>query len=164
MKRWARLFARLYPMQWRKRYGEEFNALLEESPLGLLVLSDILKGAFQMQLQALIPAGKTASGFAMLGMMAALALSMWIPSTYIAEGAIRTSADAKEISRTIQSTLNRATTLALIDKYDLYAEQRGKLPMEDFVEIVRKNTSVSTPQTNRRCRPDTSNIQGSRSF
>ncbi len=136
----------LYPKQWRERYGEEFSVLLEEIPTGLGVLSDVLKGAFLMQLQSLIPAGKTASVFAMAGTIAALAISIWIPSTYIAEGAIRTTADAREISSTIQSTLTRATTLALVDKYDLYAAQRGKLPLEDFVEIVRKNTSVSTPQ------------------
>ena len=31
MKRLIRFLARLYPTRWRERYGEEFDALLEDS-------------------------------------------------------------------------------------------------------------------------------------
>ena len=34
MKRVALLLIRLYPANWRARYGEEFKALLEESSAG----------------------------------------------------------------------------------------------------------------------------------
>ena len=146
MKRWKQLFVRLYPKQWRERYGEEFRVLLEETPSGLWVLLDILKGAFLMQFHSLITVGKTTSTFAMIGMIAALVVSIWIPSWYIADGALRTTAEDREINSTIQSTLNRATTITLVDKYDLYAAQRGKLPLEDFVEMVRKNVNVSAQQ------------------
>lgn len=36
---------RLYPHTWRERYGEEFEALLEECPLSFMSLLDILMGA-----------------------------------------------------------------------------------------------------------------------
>jgi len=32
MKRLARALTRLYPASWRQRYGEEFEALLEQCP------------------------------------------------------------------------------------------------------------------------------------
>jgi hypothetical protein len=36
---------RLYPRRWRERYGEEFAALLAESPPGLGLIIDVLGGA-----------------------------------------------------------------------------------------------------------------------
>jgi len=36
---------RLYPAAWSDRYGDEFAALLEQSPLTLPVVLDVLRGA-----------------------------------------------------------------------------------------------------------------------
>jgi hypothetical protein len=44
--------ARLYPAQWRRRYGTEFGALLEESGDGWGAIADVLKGALSMQLRS----------------------------------------------------------------------------------------------------------------
>ena len=44
------LVLRLYPIWWRERYGDEFNALLEEVRPGIGGVLDILKGALAMQL------------------------------------------------------------------------------------------------------------------
>ena len=40
-----RWFLRLYPRAWRRRYGEEFAALLEQVPASPAVLLDVLRGA-----------------------------------------------------------------------------------------------------------------------
>jgi hypothetical protein len=45
------LLVRCYPAKWRARYGAEFEALLEERPLGPLDLADILLGALDAQLR-----------------------------------------------------------------------------------------------------------------
>ncbi|HEV8403363.1 MAG TPA: hypothetical protein VGQ31_10040 [Candidatus Limnocylindrales bacterium] len=37
--------ARLYPERWRRRYGPEFGALLEDEPLSVSLLFDVLCGA-----------------------------------------------------------------------------------------------------------------------
>ena len=37
--------ARLYPERWRRRYGPEFEALLEDEPLSMSLLFDLLSGA-----------------------------------------------------------------------------------------------------------------------
>jgi hypothetical protein len=42
---------RCYPARWRARYGDEFEAMLEERPLGPFDVADILLGAFDAQLR-----------------------------------------------------------------------------------------------------------------
>lgn len=40
----------LYPAQWRRRYGEEFRAVLESRPIGPFDVADILLGALDARL------------------------------------------------------------------------------------------------------------------
>ncbi len=42
---------RCYPARWRARYGDEFEAVLEERPLGPFDVADILLGALDAQLR-----------------------------------------------------------------------------------------------------------------
>jgi hypothetical protein len=48
MKRWVALAARLYPAAWRARYGQEFEALLEDLEPGWRELADVAGGAVIM--------------------------------------------------------------------------------------------------------------------
>ena len=51
MRAWAlRLYPRLYPRDWRARYGEEFAALLEDYPLTPYALFDLFMGALDAHL------------------------------------------------------------------------------------------------------------------
>lgn len=45
------LLLRCYPGRWRERYGEEFEAILEERPLGPFDVADILLGAVDARLR-----------------------------------------------------------------------------------------------------------------
>jgi hypothetical protein len=45
------LLIRFYPARWRARYGDEFEAILEERPLGPFDVADILIGALDAQLR-----------------------------------------------------------------------------------------------------------------
>ncbi|MDQ3871615.1 MAG: hypothetical protein M3301_08385, partial [Chloroflexota bacterium] len=47
-RRWL---IRLYPPGWRRRYGEEFLALLEELPLGAGEVWDVLRAGFSRRLR-----------------------------------------------------------------------------------------------------------------
>ena len=49
MKRLARMIVILYPVAWRRRYGDELNALIEDSGSGWRVVLDLLKEAVKMQ-------------------------------------------------------------------------------------------------------------------
>jgi DNA-binding PadR family transcriptional regulator len=45
------LLIRCYPARWRARYGDEFEAILEERPLGPFDVADVLLGALDAQLR-----------------------------------------------------------------------------------------------------------------
>ena len=47
----TRLLVRLYPARWRDRYGDEFEAILEERPLGPFDVADIVLGALDARLR-----------------------------------------------------------------------------------------------------------------
>jgi hypothetical protein len=47
-----RLLLALYPRRWRARYGDEFAALLEETPLTVAAVVDVLRHAVVLRLQA----------------------------------------------------------------------------------------------------------------
>jgi len=44
------LLLALYPVRWRRRYGEEFRAVLESRPLGPFDVADVLLGALDARL------------------------------------------------------------------------------------------------------------------
>jgi hypothetical protein len=50
-RRLAQLLIRLYPRQWRARYGQEFDALLEDAGVTLLDLSGIVRSALEMRMK-----------------------------------------------------------------------------------------------------------------
>ncbi len=62
-----RLLLGLFPAPWRARYGGEFEALLEERPLGPFDVADILLAAFDahLNLRGLAAANHHAKGFHM---------------------------------------------------------------------------------------------------
>ena len=45
------LLIRCYPARWRARYGDEFEAILEERPLGPFDVADVLLGALDARLR-----------------------------------------------------------------------------------------------------------------
>ena len=47
---WVRLALRLYPAAWRDRYGDEFGALLEETPMSVSAVFDVLVAAVDAHL------------------------------------------------------------------------------------------------------------------
>jgi hypothetical protein len=79
-----RLAARLYPRPWRARYGEEFEALLEDLGGGGRVVFDVLKGALLMQFQRSWKGGSAA-----LLTAAVLAVASWLAGRrpYVTPGA-----------------------------------------------------------------------------
>jgi len=79
MKKALRFAVRLYPAWWRRRYGAEFSALLEESRPGWGDVLDLLKGAISMQMK------RTAmiASSALAGMLLAFTVGLAMPHRYI---------------------------------------------------------------------------------
>jgi hypothetical protein len=55
----TRFLTRLYPVDWRTRYGDEFEALLDERPLGPFDVADILLSAIDAHIR---PRGTATAG------------------------------------------------------------------------------------------------------
>jgi hypothetical protein len=69
VKHLSRLLAHLYPAQWRERYGDEFDALIEDSRASWRSTFDILRGA--LKLRAVAPGFRSiAVMLSLLGMLA----------------------------------------------------------------------------------------------
>ena len=52
LKRLARWLTRLYPRWWRARYGQEFDALLEDANLTLLDVFGVVRSALEMRMKS----------------------------------------------------------------------------------------------------------------
>lgn len=90
MKRAAQLLARLYPASWKRRYGAEFDALLDDHSPTFRSLLNVLLGAFKMQLNNWNFV-KIVTATAALGALATLAGSLTIPKAYRSTAVIRVS-------------------------------------------------------------------------
>ncbi len=86
MKRLLHLALWLYPPWWRRRYGPELEAVIEDAGLNLAVLSDVLIGALSMQTRTMtfLPVVGAVIG------MACGALVVWrSPALYISTSTVR---------------------------------------------------------------------------
>jgi hypothetical protein len=85
------LLIRLYPRSWRERYGAEFEALLEERPLGPFDAADVLLAALDAHLHLRGATGAAKSGRSLLmsmrigGFAAVLGGALWLAGFLIAQ-------------------------------------------------------------------------------
>lgn len=143
---WA---ARLYPRAWRERYGEEFLATVEDMPApGWAAVWDAGKGAIAMQLHhhgrvfLRRAAILGAAGFVLAGL-----ISLQIPDEYYSRALVgAANVESKVLLRSVENVLSRQRLVELVDKHELYAELRTRLPLEDILETMRKSIKVSAPK------------------
>ena len=145
-----RFLVRLYPANWRQRYGEEFEALLEDTPPGWAGIFDLLKGAIKMQL--FVPAfPKLALMLGVMGLLGGLAISFVVTPKYVSQAEMTfqsvTNSTQPEVRRNltervvqIENEILSRTSLSNIiqdPRLDLYKEERARTPMEDVIERMR---------------------------
>jgi uncharacterized protein involved in exopolysaccharide biosynthesis len=153
MRRWIASAAALYSWGWRKRYGEEFDALLEDLDPGWREFTDVLQGALKMTNATTYL--KLIGGLAVAGAIVATAVSFRVPRIYESTAVIRITEGrvpqgvisqdalqervARQLNQTEQEILSRTSLESLITRpdLDLYKEDRLRDPMEDIVERVR---------------------------
>jgi hypothetical protein len=84
------LLLALYPAPWRRRYGEEFRAVLESRPLGPFDVADIFLGALDARLTPLRLPGTAPGGHFMLlrigGLGAVLGGVAWFIGIAVSSG------------------------------------------------------------------------------
>jgi hypothetical protein len=80
----------LYPQAYRQRYGEELRAVLEEYPVTLATLFDLVLGAFDAHLR---PAGLVASPPQRMRGTVSAALTLWIALSVVGAGFAKATED-----------------------------------------------------------------------
>lgn len=142
MKRILKLLARLYPAEWRRRYGEEYEALLEQGTPHVRDLFDVSWGAFKMQIttwsfvRIVLPCALT-------GMLAAIAFSLAAPPLYSSQKTfpvITTDTTANGLaSEGAQSAFSQEYLASVIQREGLYPRERSRMPLNDLIDKMRSN-------------------------
>jgi capsular polysaccharide biosynthesis protein len=145
------LVARLYPVAWRKRYGIEFDALLEEVAPNIRTLLNVLGGAFKMQLTTWNDV-KLVAALGVAGIIVAACVSLAAPRQYQSTailditGTTSNSAATELINRLQQRFLSRSSLTKLIVQEGLYPAERTRMPLEDVIERLRRSIQVAAPR------------------
>jgi len=172
MKRILKTLGRLYPRAWRERYGEEFDAILEDRKPCLLDIADVLLGAFRMRVsmrhlvQIVLPCG-------LAGAAIAWGIAARTPARYSSDtvvkftsyrltpvcsnpdhlpATLRPSKDIcgeggaaidKLMQAWIQPALDRDFLISVIKTKRLYWEQQqSHVPIEQLVDTMRAHINL----------------------
>jgi len=154
MKRTLKFLARFYPESWRRRYGAEFDALLEDANPSLHDAFDILWGALKMQMTTKWGFGKTIFACSLGGIIVAAAITVAIPVHYVSQDML-TVIPADDTSLRVLDHLNGAryepsgrdifnqeSLGEIIHKYNLYPHERAHLPLGEVIDNMRRGISV----------------------
>ncbi len=156
MKRAIRAAARLYPKRWRARYGDEFEALIEDAGADWRSLADVMKGALKMQLSHW-GSGRIITVAAVVGVAIAAAVSFSLPDQWQSQAVIKITPLQIEESATqdainqsmydrlqsIEQTIESRTVLqTMINNFGLYPRERSREPMEDVIEIMKSRIRI----------------------
>jgi hypothetical protein len=138
MKHILRLLIRLYPAWWRRRYGRELEALLEDS--GSHDVWDVLRGAMEMQMKTW-SFGRIVMVCGIAGVVVAGTVSfLFVPYPYRSTAVLRSEGDR---SPDDWSALSREAFTAqalsdIIRQEHLYADA----PAEDVMDRMRRGIRV----------------------
>jgi uncharacterized protein involved in exopolysaccharide biosynthesis len=149
----ARFLIHLYPASWRERYGEEFQALLEDSAPSFSAVLDLMKGAMKMHLT--VPSfPKLALLLSVAGMLAGWGVSFLVTPTWISQATLQITPKqvsdgitqttinqqlSERIGQMQQEILSRISLSRIITdpRLDLYQDERASQPLEDVIQTMR---------------------------
>jgi hypothetical protein len=153
MKRAIRFLARLYPSRWRKHYGAEFDALLEDATPSARDVFDVFRAALKMQVTTWSLGGITLAG-AVAGMLLAVAIAFALPAHYLSQAVLifapaDESALANDSARRLvdsmqQNLYGRDYLASVIHEHNLYWRERLRMPLDDVVENMRRDIGVAS--------------------
>lgn len=150
MKRLLRFLARLYPSAWRKRYGVEYEALLEQSTPHLRDAFDSLWAAAKMHATSrdfqriVLPC-------ALAGTLIAAAISFAVQPQYVSQTVISVTtrsanpkgdtqnSAAASLHEVMDTVLSDASLAPIIQQLDLYPRERNRMSQEDLILRMRKD-------------------------
>jgi len=150
MRRLLVLAVRLYPAAWRRRYGTEFMALLDEQQPRWGDIGDVALGGFEMRFRySGVVMSAAVLGVASAAVAGAMALRQ--PDRFEARGVMMVSpaatadgASAAPVADAVLSALNAETLLPTADRHGLYRQEATDVRVERF----RRDISVQLAQSN----------------
>ncbi len=142
MRRWLKVAASLYPRAWRERYGEEFDALLEDYQPGWREFANVLAGALTMQITSGTLYWKTMAAVGAAGAALAVVAAFTVPRTYVASALVQLP--ARSLDRLAQHAASDGNLewLAFDPKLDLYPDAPYRRSEEDALADMRRNTRI----------------------
>lgn len=152
MRAWIRWAVSLYPAGWRRRYGDEFGALLEDIPPGWRSIFDVLKGALAMHIEF----GRffrIVSICGLAGLLISTALVLASPREYRATAVIVPPRQSHAAPGALvhgfqlaqQTAFSRASLAEIITRpsLDLYRSERARTPMFDVISRMQRDLRVT---------------------
>lgn len=146
MKRAVRALVWLYPSSWRKLYGCEFEALLEDATPSLGDAFDIAWGALKMRITRSVFTKILVAGLS-VGVIVTALVFVAAPKHYRSE-AFFTAKPSGQFTADIVEALegnaffSREFLSSLILKRNLYASERRRMPMDAVNEEMKQNIRV----------------------
>jgi hypothetical protein len=137
----------LYPASWRKRYGDEFEALLEDTGSSRAVFWDTLLGAITMQM-SIWSMGRTVGACGLAGLAIAAVLASRLPTVYSSDAVIRvqslepSSQSTGPLEEVIQEVLSQSSLARIITDSQLYEPERRNRPIEDILKQLRNHLRI----------------------
>jgi uncharacterized protein involved in exopolysaccharide biosynthesis len=143
MKLILKLLARLYPAEWRRRYGAEYEALIEDAQPRVKDGFDVFLGAMRMWVTSRSFA-RIVVPCALAGTLLAVGISFAKPARYRSQTVITVDTDSRvptddRLRGLVQGAFPASFLGDLIQKEDLYPRERARMPLRDVVNLMRKD-------------------------
>ena len=142
MRRWLKLAARLYPRAWRERYGEEFDAVLQDYQPGWREFANVIAGALSMQITSGVLYWKTLAAVGAAGALLAASAALMAPRKYVSSVLVQLPPrDLERVAQHADSDGN-LDWLVFDPKLDLYPDAPYRRSEEDALADMRRNTRI----------------------
>lgn len=139
MRRLVLLAARLYPAAWRARYGDEFEAMLEDLRPGWRDLLDVLGGATMERIRVSKRELGLTAGVAALGALVAFGLSFTVPTRYQSAATVSLAGMSRERVAQLAGEVSSRTSLSWkISKLEMYRDEAKRMPIEDVIAGMQR--------------------------
>jgi hypothetical protein len=129
-----RWLARLYPKVWRERYGEEFEALLQDSAGTFREAADVVIGGCEMHLRK--------NGLQLAFVVAGLVLGLCVwglqDTRYIARVEMTGAGDRPVVLERVEKLLSHNSLTKIIGRDDLYSSLRQREPIEAVTTEMKR--------------------------
>ena len=133
--------AKLYPAWWRRRYGSELTALLEDSKPRLRDVVDILKGAIEMHMSFGTRAG-IAVACGLFGAMLTFGASFLMQPKYESTATLAARGEdlAQQFTRVPQVSIrSRSVLTGIIAARGLYKRERNSRTTADLINQMNRS-------------------------